>query len=259
MARPFPNSPPFSSSGAFQLTDVHVIGDHRVLLSRGAVVEPGVVLDTRGGPILLAEDTRIEGPARITGPFYLGPGSTVLGGAVGLSSIGPACKIRGEVTDSIFLGFSNKAHDGHIGHAVLGRWVNLGAGTINSDLKNTYSSVRLRLADGEVDTGLTKCGSFIGDHVKTGIGTLLNTGTVIGAASNVFGGGMPPMCVPAFSWGEGDRLGEYRADKFFATAAIAMRRRGVELSEGMRHVLGRAAERARNQRGAGRNQEKPTR
>jgi hypothetical protein len=167
--------------------------------------------------------------------------------------------VRGEVTDSIFLGFSNKAHDGHIGHAVLGRWVNLGAGTINSDLKNTYSSVRLRLADGDVDTGLLKCGAFIGDHVKTGIGTLLSTGTVIGAGSNLFGGRMPPTSVPAFSWGEGDRLGEHRIDKFFATAEIAMLRRGVELSEGMRHVLGRAAERTKTARGAERNQEKPER
>jgi hypothetical protein len=156
--------------------------------------------------------------------------------------------VRGEVADSVFVGYSNKAHDGHMGHALLGRWVNLGAGTINSDLKNTYSSVRLRLPDGEVDTGLMKCGSFLGDHVKTGIGTLLTTGAVIGAATNVFGGRMPPQYVPPFSWGEGDRLGEYRVDEFLATAEIAMRRRGVELTEGMRHVLTGAAERARTQR-----------
>ena len=230
---------------AFQLTDVHLIGDHRVLLSERAVIDPGAVLDTRAGPIWLDHDARVEAPARITGPLYLGPGSTVLGGQVGSSSIGPACKVRGEVSDSVILGYSNKAHDGHLGHAVLGRWVNLGAGTTNSDLKNTYGSIRLRLADGEVDTGLLKCGAFLGDHVKTGIGTLLNTGTVIGAASNIFGGKVPPAYVPPFSWGEGVELVEYRLDRFLATAELAMRRRGVELTDGMRRVLTRIAERSR--------------
>ena len=238
-----------SGDDAFLLTDVHLVGDQRVLLGPDAFVEPGVVLDTRSGPIWLGQGARIEGPARVTGPFYLGPGSTVLGGSVSSSSIGPACKVRGEVTDSVFIGYSNKAHDGHIGHAVLGRWVNLGAGTINSDLKNTYSSIRLRLAGGDVDTGLTKCGSFIGDHVKTGIGMLLNTGTILGTGSNVFGGSMLPVLVPPFSWGEGSELVEHRVERFLATAEIAMRRRGVELSEGMRHVLTRAANRARSERG----------
>ena len=178
---------------------------------------------------------------------------------MGVSSIGPVCKVRGEVTDSVLVGYCNKAHDGHLGHAVLGRWVNLGAGTINSDLKNTYSPVRVRLPRGDVDTGLLKVGSFIGDHVKTGIGTLLTTGAVIGAASNLFGGRMPPQCVPAFSWGEGAELGEHQVDKFLATAEIAMRRRGVELSAGMRHVLTAAAERAQIERKAGREQEKRSR
>ncbi len=226
----------------------HRIGDHPILLEDGAVVEPGVVLDARSGPIWLARGARIEGPARATGPLYLGAGSTILGGPVGSSSIGPMCKVRGEVADSILCGYCNKAHDGHLGHAVLGRWVNLGAGTTNSDLKNTYSSVRVRLPEGDVDTGLIKVGSFLGDHVKTGIGTPLNTGTVIGAGSNLFGGRMPPLYVPPLSWGEGAELVEYRLERFLAAAATAMGRRQVELSEGMRQVLGRAAERGRNER-----------
>jgi UDP-N-acetylglucosamine diphosphorylase/glucosamine-1-phosphate N-acetyltransferase len=227
----------------------HVIGPHRVILEEGAEIEPGVVLDVRAGPVWLGRGARVEGPSRLTGPLYIGAGSTIFGGPIGLSSIGPVCKVRGEVTDSVLVGYSNKAHDGHLGHAVVGRWVNLGAGTINSDLKNTYSSVRLRLPQGEVDTGLLKVGSFIGDHVKTGIGTLLNTGTVIGAASNLFGGRMPPVYVPPFSWGAGDELGEYELDRFFATAESAMRRRQVELTAGMRQVLRRASERGRNERG----------
>jgi UDP-N-acetylglucosamine diphosphorylase/glucosamine-1-phosphate N-acetyltransferase len=228
-----------------------VIGRHRVILEEGAEIEPGVVLDVRTGPVWLAKRARVEGPARLTGPLYVGAGSTIFGGPVGASSIGPVCKVRGEVTDSVLLGYCNKAHDGHLGHAVLGRWVNLGAGTINSDLKNTYSSVRLRIPEGDVDTQLLKVGSFIGDHVKTGIGTLLNTGTVVGAASNLFGGSMPPVYVPPFSWGGGDELVEYELDRFLATAEAAMRRRQVELTPGMRQVLQRVSGRGRMERASG--------
>jgi UDP-N-acetylglucosamine diphosphorylase/glucosamine-1-phosphate N-acetyltransferase len=226
----------------------HVIGAHRVILQEGAEIEPGVVLDVRAGPVWLGRRARVEGPARLTGPLYVGDGSTIFGGPVGASSIGPVCKVRGEVTDSVLVGYCNKAHDGHLGHAVLGRWVNLGAGTINSDLKNTYSPVRVRLPRGEIDTGLLKVGSFIGDHVKTGIGTLLNTGTVIGAASTLFGGRMPPLYVPPFSWGAGEDLIEYELERVFATAEAAMRRRQVELGAGMRQVLRRASERGRGER-----------
>lgn len=228
--------------------DVHVVGGHRVLLEEGAEIERGVVLDLRAGPIWLGRGARVEGPARLTGPLFVGAGSTILGGPVGLSSIGPVCKVRGEVTDSVINGWCNKAHDGHLGHAVLGRWVNLGAGTINSDLKNTYSPVRMRVPEGDLDTGLLKVGCFLGDHVRTGIGTLLNTGTVIGAASNLFGGAVPPLWVPPFSWGSGDDLVEYQLDRFLTTAQAAMARRKVELGAGMRQVLERACEAGRHQR-----------
>lgn len=234
--------PPSRPAGA------HVVGGHPILLEEDAAIEPGVVVDVRGGPVWLGSGARAEGPARLTGPLWLGPGSIVFGGPVGTSSIGPVCKVRGEVADSVINGFCNKAHDGHLGHAVLGRWVNLGAGTINSDLKNTYSPVRLRLPEGELDTGALKVGCFLGDHVRTGIGTLLNTGTVVGAASNLFGGAMPPAYVPPFSWGSGDDLVEYRLDRFLATATAAMRRREVELGPGVRRVLERASETGRRQR-----------
>jgi UDP-N-acetylglucosamine diphosphorylase / glucose-1-phosphate thymidylyltransferase / UDP-N-acetylgalactosamine diphosphorylase / glucosamine-1-phosphate N-acetyltransferase / galactosamine-1-phosphate N-acetyltransferase len=226
----------------------HVLGSHPVLLEEGAEIEPGVTIDVRGGPVWLGRKARVEGPARLTGPLFVGAGSTVLGGPVGLSSIGPVCKVRGEVTDSVINGYCNKAHDGHLGHAVLGCWVNLGAGTINSDLKNTYSSVRVRLPEGDLDTGLLKVGCFMGDHVKTGIGTVLNTGTVVGTASNLFGGRMPPVYVPPFSWGSGDELVEYELERGLETVAASMRRRQVELTPGMRQVLGQAAERGRSER-----------
>ncbi len=216
------------------------LGEHPLSLAPGAEVEPGVVVDTREGPVRLEAGARARGPARLTGPLWIGPGSTVLGGDVGTSSVGPVCKVRGEVAESVLLGWVNKAHDGHLGHALLGRWVNLGAGTTNSDLKNNYGTVRVWTPDGEVDTGLIKVGCFLGDHVKTGIGTTLNTGAVVGAGTNLFGGVMPPTVVPPFSWGRGSDLQPFRLDKLLEVADRAMARRDESLTPGVRAVLERA-------------------
>ena len=224
------------------------IGEGALSMGAGAEVEPGVVLDTRNGPIRLDDGVRVEGPARLTGPLYVARGTVLLGGSVGTSSIGPVCKVRGEVADSVLLGFSNKAHDGHLGHAFLGRWVNLGAGTTNSDLKNNYGTVRVWTLDGEEDTGSIKVGCFLGDHVKTGIGTLLSTGTVVGAGSNVFGGAMPPTAVPPFSWGTGTELRDHRFDRFLETAEAAMARRGETLTPGVRAILKLAWDQTRARR-----------
>jgi len=213
------------------------IGDHAISLAEGAIIEPGVHVDVRQGPIRLSENARVEGPARLTGPLFVGPGSTIFGGSVGTSSIGPVCLVRGEVAHSVFLGFVNKAHDGHIGHAILGRWVNLGAFTTNSDLKNNYRDVRVWTPDGELDTGLMKVGCFLGDHVKTGIGTVLNTGSILGAGTNVFGGTMPPTVVAPFSWGAGADRRDHRLDKFLETAERAMARRDQLLTPGVLAVL----------------------
>lgn len=215
----------------------HRIGGHHVSLGAGATIEPGVHLDLRAGPIRLDTGVRIEGPARLTGPLYIGRESTVFGGAVGTSSIGPVCLLRGEIAHSVFLGYDNKAHDGHIGHAFVGQWVNLGAFTTNSDLKNNYGTVRVWTPEGEADSGLIKVGCFLGDHVKTGIGTVLNTGTVIGAGSNVFGGLMPPSVVPPFSWGAGRDFRDHRLENFLETASRVMARRGQDLTPGVTEVL----------------------
>jgi UDP-N-acetylglucosamine diphosphorylase/glucosamine-1-phosphate N-acetyltransferase len=240
--------PPVAAD-ASALAGVHVLGGHPVLVGEGAAVEAGVVIDAREGPVHIGAGTRVQGPARIAGPLHVGAGSVVFGGAVGHSSIGPMCKVRGEIDTSVLCGYCNKAHDGYLGHALLGAWVNLGALTTNSDLKNNYSPVRVRLRDAEVDSGLLKVGSFLGDHVKTGIGTLLNTGAVVGAGSNLFGGRMPPKYVPPFSWGTGDDLVEFRLEKFFEVAEAAMKRRNVTLTSPMREMLGRAWERTRGERG----------
>ncbi|MGE0159290.1 MAG: putative sugar nucleotidyl transferase [Gemmatimonadales bacterium] len=213
------------------------IGEGSLSLAEHAEIEPGVYVDTRQGPVHLAAGVCVEGPARLTGPLYVGPRTRILGGSVGVSSLGPVCVVRGEISESVMLGFVNKAHDGYIGHALLGRWVNLGAFTTNSDLKNNYGSVRVWTPDGDVDTGLLKVGCFFGDHVKTGIGTMITTGSVIGAGSNVFGGAMPPRAVPPFSWGEGEQLGQHKLDKFLETAERAMARRGQTLTPGVRRVL----------------------
>lgn len=229
----------------------HVLGNGFLSVGKDVTVEPGSVFDLSGGPIRLSDGVTVRAHTRLAGPAYVGPGSTLLGGVLSKISVGPVCKLRGEVECSLVLGYSNKAHDGFLGHAYLGRWVNLGAFTTNSDLKNNYGSVRVGSPGGPVDTGLMKVGCFLGDHVKTGIGTLLNTGTVVGAGSNLFGGAMPPTWVPPFSWGMGADLVEFRLEKCLEVAARAMGRRGVELTPGMEDLIRRAWEVSRIQRTAG--------
>lgn len=224
------------------------VGAAPLSLGVGAEVEPGVVVDTRNGPIRLDDGVRVEGPARLVGPLYVGRDSLVAGGTVATSSVGPRCRVRGELVWSALLGWDNKAHEGYLGHAMLGRWVNLGAGTTNSDLKNTYGTIRVWTPDGDKDSQLVKVGCFLGDHVKIGVGTLLNTGTVIGAGSNVFGGVMPPTVVPPFAWGAGADLRDYRLEQFIRVAEAAMARRGEALTPGVRRVLTEAWKNTRTRR-----------
>jgi UDP-N-acetylglucosamine diphosphorylase/glucosamine-1-phosphate N-acetyltransferase len=219
---------------------VSVLGNGILSVGDEVQIEPGVVLDLRKGPIRLSDGVEIRSHTRLAGPSFVGAGSSLLGGVLSEVSIGPVCKVRGEVETSVILGFSNKAHDGFLGHAYLGRWVNLGAFTTNSDLKNNYGPVRIGSPRGLLETGILKAGCFLGDHVKTGIGTLFNTGTVVGAGSNLFGGAMPPSYVPPFSWGSGHDLSEYRVDKFLETASKAMARREIELDPGTRSLLEKA-------------------
>jgi UDP-N-acetylglucosamine diphosphorylase/glucosamine-1-phosphate N-acetyltransferase len=227
----------------------HRIGDHALVLGEGVRIEPGVVLDLSSGPIWLDDGVTVRAFTRLAGPAYVGRNSTVLGGPLEQVTIGQGCRIRGEFAESVCLDFVNKAHDGHIGHAYLGAWVNLGAETTNSDLKNNYGSVRLWTPEGERDTGEIKLGCFLGDHVKTGIGLLLNTGTVVGAGSNLYGAAMPPKYVSPFSWGTGDDLTAYRADKFLDVARRAMARRKVQMADSYAEALRRAWNLARGGEG----------
>ena len=216
------------------------MGEEPLLVEEGVAIEPGVVLDLRHGPVGLGRNVQVRAGCRLEGPVWAGAGSRLLGGAISGLATGPASYFRGEVADVQAVGWVNKAHEGHLGHALLGRWINLGAGTTNSDLKNNYGSVRVGPPGREVDTGLLKLGCLLGDHVKTAIGTLLDTGTMLGAGANLFGPGRPPKWVPPFAWGFGEGAGLYRRESFLATAAVVMERRGIELTAGARRWLGAA-------------------
>jgi UDP-N-acetylglucosamine diphosphorylase/glucosamine-1-phosphate N-acetyltransferase len=213
-----------------------ILGDQPVFVAQDAVVEPYVVLDATAGPIMVGEGSHVRAFTRISGPCYVGRHVTVLGGDVTGSSIGDWSKVRGELSTSVVVGHSNKGHDGFVGHSYLGRWVNVAAGTITSNLKNTYGPVAMWTPDGVRDTGMQFLGTMFGDHVKTGIGLRLTTGTVIGAGSNVYGA-MPPKVVAPFSWGDGWPYQLHHVDKFIEGATRMMARRSVTLSErGRRHL-----------------------
>ena len=157
----------------------------------------------------------------------------------GPTAIGPECKVGGEVSNVLFMGYSNKAHDGFLGNAVVGEWCNFGADSNCSNLKNNYSMVKqYSYATGkEENTGLTFCGVVMGDHSKCGINTMFNTGTVVGVAANIFGGGFPNKHIPSFSWGGADELVPYDFEKGIETIRAVKKRRGLELSDREWHVL----------------------
>ncbi len=191
-----PDSPPTNSLGAISSETVFSPWDAE------SMVEPASVFDVREGPIRLSDGVVVRSHTRLEGPAFVGPGSTLLGGSLSEVSIGPVCKVRGELESSIILGYSNKAHDGFLGHAYarpMGE-----SGSLHHELRpeeQLWSGSGGGASRAPKDTGLMKVGCFLGDHVKTGIGTFLNTGTVVGAGSNLFGGRMPPTYVPPFSWG----------------------------------------------------------
>jgi UDP-N-acetylglucosamine diphosphorylase/glucosamine-1-phosphate N-acetyltransferase len=213
---------------------VAVIGSRDDLaVDPSASVEPFVVADTRGGPVMIDRGAVIHSFTRLEGPCYVGAGSWVLGAKVRAgTTLGPQCRVGGEVEASILHGHSNKYHDGFLGHSYVGEWVNLGAGTCNSDLRNDYGEVVMTVAGERVPTGLTKIGCFLGDHTKSGLGVLLNTGTVVGAFCGLLpSGGLLPRLVPSFCTCGGALQERWELRQQFQTAATVMRRRGVELTD----------------------------
>jgi len=211
---------------------VVVMGEDPIRLFRGASVCPGVVLDARNGPIVLDERASVRAGAIIVGPAYVGPDSMVLERALikANTAIGPWCKVAGEVAGTIFQGHANKAHEGHLGDSWVGQWVNLGAGTTNSNLLNTYGPV---VAQGELGgrrerTGLTFLGAIIGDHARTAILTRIMTGAVIGTGVMWAAGDPVSGCVGSFTWATDSGRRAYRLEKFVEVARRVMARRGVE-------------------------------
>ena len=213
------------------------VGAHPVFVHPDADIEPSVCFDTSAGPILIDAEAHVQAFTRLVGPLYVGRGSTVTTDRIAASSIGDACKVHGEMSNTIMLGHANKGHDGFVGHSIMGRWVNLGAGTITSNLKNTYGTVQLWTPHGVRETGMQFLGTLFGDHAKTGIGLRLTTGSVLGAGCNVYGSVMPPKAVAPFTWGESGAFTSYRIDKFLDVAGRMMSRRHVELGDGARAQL----------------------
>ncbi|MCP3903272.1 MAG: hypothetical protein GY715_06500 [Planctomycetes bacterium] len=226
---------------SFRLVDVkvisnvaHVIPPYPVEVHRTVAVGPNVVFDASQGPIIVHEDAVIRPNAVVCGPCSVGSGATVIDQALIKPNtvIGPRCKVGGEVGGTIFQGYSNKSHDGHLGDSWIGKWVNFGAGTTNSNLLNTYGNVTMRIEpEGPRHrTGLRYLGAIIGDHVKFAIGTRLMTGSVVGTGAMIAGTIPPPTCVRRFAWLTDDGERAYRLSKFVETMRAMMERREKTLS-----------------------------
>ncbi len=218
---------------SMKLPGVYLLEKNRIYIDPSATVKPGVVLDAEKGPIYIDKNASILPQSSVVGPVYLGQGSIIRAGSTIYenTSIGPVCKVGGEVEDTIIQGYSNKQHSGFVGHAYLGSWVNLGAGTNNSDLKNNYGHVKVQLGEEQIDTGLQFVGLTMGDHSKSAINSQFNTGTVVGVSSNIFGSGFPPKYVPSFSWGAaGETFTTYQVERAINVARRVMARRKIELT-----------------------------
>jgi UDP-N-acetylglucosamine diphosphorylase/glucosamine-1-phosphate N-acetyltransferase len=218
-----------------------VIGDSSQLFVHEKAKVYASTFNTLDGPIYIDADAEIMEGTHIRGGFYLGEHATLkLATKIyGATTIGPQCKVGGEVSNSIFYGHSNKAHDGFVGNSLIGEWCNLGADTNTSNLKNNYSNVKIWSYETAqfADTGLTFCGLIMGDHSKCGINTMFNTGTVAGVNANIYGGGFPDKHIPSFSWGGPEGWEVYDPLKAFDTISKVMQRRGQTLTESMRNLL----------------------
>ncbi len=216
------------------------IAPENIFIEEGATIQCSI-LNASKGPIYIGKDAEIMEGTVIRGPFAMCENSVLkLSTKIyGATTLGPYCKVGGEVNNSILFGYSSKAHDGFLGNSVLGEWCNLGADTNNSNLKNNYAEVKLwdYTSQRFAPSGLQFCGLIMGDHSKCGINTMFNTGTVVGVSANVFGGGFPRNFIPSFSWGGSTGFMTYRMKKVEEVAKIVMQRRNKTFDETERRIL----------------------
>jgi len=217
---------------------VELINPEKIRIGPSTELLPGVVLDASKGPIFIGGSVRIEPLSYIIGPAYIGKETIIVGGKIDGCSIGPVCRVGGEVEETIIQGYTNKYHAGFLGHSYLGEWINLGAMTTNSDLKNNYKTVKVSVNGELIDTGCLKVGSFIGDFTKTSIGTLLNTGINIGVVCNIISDGLVTDTeLPSFTWYSPRRKMTYSFNRAIETIEKTMLRRGIDLSGALRKRL----------------------
>jgi UDP-N-acetylglucosamine diphosphorylase / glucose-1-phosphate thymidylyltransferase / UDP-N-acetylgalactosamine diphosphorylase / glucosamine-1-phosphate N-acetyltransferase / galactosamine-1-phosphate N-acetyltransferase len=214
------------------LTDKGANG-HPVYIAPGAKLMPDVVFGNHAGPIWIGPQTEIEPQSYLEGPLYIGPNCRVKSGSRFYHgcSLGPHCRVAGELSASILQSFVNKQHEGFLGNSHLSQWINLGADTRTSNLRNDYSEVKVQIGEKLIPTGEMFLGVMAGDHTKTGINTMFNAGTVVGIGANVYGAGYPPRFIHSFSWGGAEGFKPESLDRTLATARFAMSRRGQELAD----------------------------
>jgi UDP-N-acetylglucosamine diphosphorylase/glucosamine-1-phosphate N-acetyltransferase len=221
----------------------HAVLENRndIYIQDGAIIEAGCLLNAEDGPIFIGKNAQVMAGSLIRGPVAICQGATVNMGAkiYGKTTIGPVCKVGGEINNSIFHSYSNKGHEGFMGNSLIGQWCNFGADTNTSNLKNNYSTIRITNWDDqkEIETGQQFLGTVMGDHSKTAINTQLNTGTVCGVSCNIFSSDFPPKFIPSFSWVGSNVIQTYQLDKALETMKAMMARRDVEMTEEYKQLM----------------------
>ncbi len=206
-----------------------ISNERNVWMDKNVTIEDFVFINAQNGPVYIESGVYIESRTRLEGPLYIGKNARIMGGKVTACSIGPSCKIAGEISHTIVEGYSNKAHDGFIGHTYIGEWVNIGAGTITSNLKNNYGEIKVGSKNGTIPSGRQFLGACIGDHAKLGIATHLTAGARIGCGCSLSGSEIHAKYIPSFSWGSPNHYTRHDFDKCLHTIHMSMSRRGKKL------------------------------
>jgi len=246
------------SKPSVKFNGVHFINDDNIFIEDNVLIKPNVTLDASAGPIFIQNGTKILSNTYIAGPVFIGRKSFVKANTQIYqdTSIGPVCKVGGEIENSIIHSYSNKQHDGFLGHAYLGQWVNIGASSNNSDLRNDYGKIKVLIDGEEVNTESQFFGLVMGDHSKCAINTMFNTGTIVGISSNIYGSGFPPIVIPSFSWGGSESIREYHLRKAIEVAKTVKSRRNINMATADLEVFKKVFELTQEERDKYINKEK---